>query len=124
MQKRASEALTHLGASEQKLTQAYTEAAKIPEFARRIQAAETKLAQSYDTKGGVFKESKEDIKYFLLEKMRMEAGLHLSLIQTPMTPQKQQEIKMIESTKIHDSIYLQFGVKAHYLSAAAEHYKL
>lgn len=33
-------------------------------------------------------------------------------------------IKTVESTKIHDSIYLQYGYKAHYLNASVEHHKL
>jgi hypothetical protein len=57
---------------------------KDPNFVKRVQAADMKLAQSYDLKERGFTDSKEEIKHFFLEKMKMETQLHLKLRSTPM----------------------------------------
>lgn len=84
---RTLEALNHLGVSEQKFQAGFTNAMKDPGFAKRVQIADIKLAQSYDTKDRGFTESKEEIKHFFLEKIKMESQLHLKLASTPMPPQ-------------------------------------
>lgn len=72
------------------------------------------------------KESRDEIKALLMEKIKMEGEVNDKVAELLKTHDAQQiqQITALEKNKVYDDIYIRHGVKFHYLEHAAEHYKL
>jgi hypothetical protein len=59
-----------------------------------------------------FKQTREELKNIYIERLRMEIALKQRLSRMELqSPGKNMEFKTIESTRIHDSIFVKYGLK-------------
>ncbi len=70
-----------------------------------------------------FKQTREELKNIYIERLRMELALNQKLQKMEsQSPGKNLELKTIESTRIHDSIFIKYGLKIQQMVWANEQF--
>lgn len=88
---------------------------EIVEFENNIQNGE-KITE--------FKQTREELKQIYIERLKMEQALQLRLKRMEIqSPGKNMEFRTVESTRIHDTIFVKYGLKIQHMACAVDLYK-